>query len=298
MSIQNKSFKSAEDLHVSGHLLGAIYLASLAESIVEHGSANDDLEVAIKNANDLFQTKHTSFSRITPTGKFFKHSTFNPLHVLKKMQTENIATPASENNAAIPVLPFVNAQQASNAKLLAYRNTPNYFYKLLDVFNEESHQISILEALTMLEINPDTEISENIITQQYKRLSLKYHPDKNNDTEESKEAFQKLDVSKTYLIAHYASINAFSSLKVNEEYLKRLYKRQSARYALYYNVSILEALTELSLNPLSVPSKSEIRMAYAKRVFRDFNDTPEIDMLRDLLIAYQQYLENDDYPAD
>jgi len=60
--------------------------------------------------------------------------------------------------------------------------------------------MNLKDALEILEIDTKyNELTLEIIKKRYRRLALKYHPDKNGDTEESNEHFKKINEAYNYL---------------------------------------------------------------------------------------------------
>jgi len=60
--------------------------------------------------------------------------------------------------------------------------------------------MNLKDALEILEINSKyDELTLEIITKRYRKLALKYHPDKNGNTEESNEQFKKINEAYNYL---------------------------------------------------------------------------------------------------
>ena len=60
--------------------------------------------------------------------------------------------------------------------------------------------MNLQEALEILEIDSNyDELTLDFIKKRYKKLALKYHPDKNGDTEESTERFKKINEAYNYL---------------------------------------------------------------------------------------------------
>ena len=64
----------------------------------------------------------------------------------------------------------------------------------------------IKKALEELDILELTNINEEYIKKQYRKLALKWHPDKNSD-KQSKDKFQKINESYIYLLNELPSLN-------------------------------------------------------------------------------------------
>jgi DnaJ-class molecular chaperone len=72
-------------------------------------------------------------------------------------------------------------------------------------------EINIVSALEILGIDENIDIykiNEEYIKKQYHSLALKHHPDKNGNTKESNEKFQKINEAYQYLLREVSILNA------------------------------------------------------------------------------------------
>jgi hypothetical protein len=79
-----------------------------------------------------------------------------------------------------------------------------------------SHKVTIESALEELEITELTNIDHEYIKKQYHKMALKWHPDKNNNTEYAKHKFQRILESYQYLSLEFSNANTMDDINTNE----------------------------------------------------------------------------------
>lgn len=146
-------------------------------------------------------------------------------------------------------------------------------------------------ALEVLEIDPSEPYDESTVKKQYHRMALKYHPDKNKNTDSSVIMFQEISAAYQFL---GSPINESSDYKtILLSYLRTILKNE-VQYRFIY--SVVELIQKMCISRIrEIFDKIDRRILY--KIYYVLDKHRDILHLSDeIMTAIYDYLTTNEYP--
>ena len=131
------------------------------------------------------------------------------------------------------------------------------------------------DAFKILEIDLDevsyNDISLEYLKKQYRKLALKNHPDKNNNTKESNEKFKQINEAYNYLKREIRHFNQEDTYEENDEHLD---ENADLNSSLYFNIlrSFMKTVFEGKYNEIIINIVNDIITAGKQMSVKVFDD--------------------------
>jgi len=163
--------------------------------------------------------------------------------------------------------------------------------------NEYKQSMNIKHALEILEITETNNLSSEYIKKQYYKMALKWHPDKNNNTEYATKKFQQIRESYDYLLDELTIPNevddgefdAFVSSNYNQDqetdYVKLLSTFVSALFNQFNNNVKTNNLIHEIFQQIVIGYK-KLSLSYLQKIFAELDKHKAIDVYN-LLYKYK-----------